>query len=114
GLDRALLASSGDAPASTISRGLRCFVVAIGEDGLHAGRALVRELREGGVATEAALEPRPLKAQLRMADRSGADLALIVGPGEVDRGVVTVKRLADQLQRELPRDELVGAIHRGD
>ena len=47
------------------------------------------------------------KAQFRRADRSGADLALVLGEQEVANGVVTVKFLRDDRdQQSVPRDEL--------
>ena len=35
-----------------------------------------------------------MKAQMKAADRSGADHAVIVGPDELDAGEVTVRRAA--------------------
>ena len=45
-----------------------------------------RELRAAGVAADAPYEDRPLKAQLKMADRAGAGYAAIVGERELEAG----------------------------
>ena len=55
--------------------GLACFVVSIGSEAAQAGDRLVDELRNAGIPAANAFEERPLKAQLKMADRSGAAYA---------------------------------------
>jgi histidyl-tRNA synthetase len=55
----------------------------------------------------AAFDARPLKAQLRMADRFGAAHAVIVGEREADAGTVTLRRLEDGRQEELSVADLL-------
>jgi histidyl-tRNA synthetase len=88
------------------------FVVAIGDEARGQARALVRELRHAGVPAEASLEERPLKAQLKMADRTGASVAAIVGEQELRDGVVTVRKMADGTQKQVEREELVAWLSR--
>jgi histidyl-tRNA synthetase len=83
------------------------FVVAIGEEARHEARSLVRSLREGGLAAQASLEDRPLKAQLRMADRAGATFAAILGEKELQDAVVTLRRMADGHQETVKAAELI-------
>jgi histidyl-tRNA synthetase len=111
GLERALLVMAkqrGSLPP--VARGV--FVVAIGDEARRQARALVRELREAGVPAEASLEDRPLKAQLKMADRTGASLAAIIGEQELRDGVVTVRRMDDGTQKQVRREELVAWLSR--
>jgi histidyl-tRNA synthetase len=82
------------------------FVVALGESAAREARALVRELREEGLAAETAYEERPLKAQLKMADRSGAAFAAIIGDQELADGVVTLRRLSDGHQETVKQGEV--------
>jgi histidyl-tRNA synthetase len=65
------------------------------------------KLRSLGVSTDQALEVRPLGTQLKMADRSGAQFAVIVGEREAAAGTVTLRRMSDGHQEELPLDEAV-------
>jgi histidyl-tRNA synthetase len=67
----------------------------------------VRDLRAAGVASDTSFEDRPLKAQLKMADRVGATYAAIVGERELGAGTVTLRRLADGEQDEVATDALV-------
>ena len=81
------------------------FVVAIGDAARAEGTSLVRALRESGVAADAAYEDRPLKAQLRMADRTGAKFAAIIGEREIADAKVTFRRLEDGEQTQVPIKE---------
>ena len=65
------------------------------------------DLRGEGVAAAASFEERPLKAQLKMADRAGAAFVAILGEHEIADGTVTLKRLSDGSQRSVPTGELV-------
>ena len=110
GLDRVLLAMESEGVAPPSDRAPLCFVVAIGADASMYAATLVRELRAAGVAVTSAFEQRPLKAQLRMADRSGAAYAAIVGPEDLASGSVTLRRLADGEQDAVPASEIVGRL----
>jgi histidyl-tRNA synthetase len=107
GLDRVLLAL--EAQGTVIEpRTPRCFVVALGEEARRAGASFVEELRAAGIAATSAYEERPLKAQLKMADRAGAAVAAIVGTKEIAAGTVTLRRLADGVQETIPAGDAVG------
>ena len=106
GLDRVLLAMEAEGLSLPPARTPSCFVVAIGERANQAGAALVEELRTAGIATAHALEDRPLKAQLKMAARAGSGFAAIMGEREVAADVVTLRRLVDGVQKEVPRAEV--------
>jgi histidyl-tRNA synthetase len=114
GLERILLAMEGEAAQMPPERAPRCFVVTLGEEAAAAGRTLVEELRAAGVPTTAAFEERPLKSQLRMADRAGATFVAILGERDLLEGTVTVKRLADGVQKSIPREEVAGRLARLD
>jgi histidyl-tRNA synthetase len=59
------------------------------------------------VAADAPFEDRPLKAQLKLADRAGARFAAILGEREIAERTVTLRRLRDGEQRSIPRTDLV-------
>lgn len=106
GVDRVLLAMRAEGAPVPPARTVRCYVVAIG-GAREAGRRLLRDLRASGIASDGALEERPLGAQLRMADRTGAAYAAILGERELASGLVTVRRLADGEQREIALADVV-------
>src|SRR5579864_2444563 len=73
-----------------------------------AALSLADRLRSAGIGTDRAWDGRSFKAQFKLADRSGARVAVIVGPDEAERGVVGLKPLRGGEQVEVP-DELVVA-----
>ncbi len=106
GLERILLAlrSEGGAVEGAV---LDCFVVAIGEGTTSSARQVARRLRAAGITTAAAFGSRPLKAQLRMADRAGATFAVIIGEKEAAAETVKLRRLADGHEEEFGLDEAI-------
>jgi histidyl-tRNA synthetase len=113
GLERVLLAMGEEGVGLPASEGAAVFVVAIGGTAA-AGRELVRGLRASGVPATSAFEDRPLKAQLRMADRSGARFAAILGEREIAEGAVTLRRLADGAQETVPIADVASRVGRTD
>jgi histidyl-tRNA synthetase len=106
GLERVLMALADEGREPPAEPGLVAFVVGVGDAGRARARALVRDLRAAGVASDAAFEDRPLKAQLKMADRTGASFAVIVGERELEAGAVTLRRLSDGTQEEVGMEAL--------
>jgi histidyl-tRNA synthetase len=105
GLERLLIAMDEEgveAPDPQVG----VFVVALGESAAREARGIVRALRQEGMAAETAYEERPLKAQLKMADRSGAAYAAIIGDQELADGVVTLRRLSDGHQETVKQSEV--------
>jgi len=111
GLDRILIALAKEGSNVPGQPQLECFVVSFGEAAAEAAGRLTRSLHRAGISADAPLDRRPLGAQLKMADRSGAIFALIIGEREAASGTVTIKRLADGHQDEVPADGAVEWIH---
>lgn len=110
GLDRILFALETERGEVASAPALECFVATVGESADGWARRIAAALRDSGISTDASLERRPLKAQLRMADRVGARFAAIVGEKESAAGTVTLRRLSDGQQRESGLDEAVAWI----
>ncbi len=106
GLERILLALQSEG-SEIKGAALDCFVVAIGEGATTSAREVARRLRGAGISTAAAFGSRPLKAQLRMADRAGATFAVIVGEKEAAAETVKLRRLADGREEERGLDEAI-------
>ena len=85
-------------------------VVYAGGGGGEAQREAMRiaaALRRAGVPAWSDLAGRPLKKQLGAAAASGAELAVIVGPSEIERRVVAVRRMGDRAESEAGLDDLL-------
>jgi histidyl-tRNA synthetase len=111
GLERVLLALADEGIEPPSEPGLAVYVVDIGA-GREAAHGLVGTLRRAGISTDAAFQERPLKAQLKAADRAGAAYAAIVGEREVGAGIATLRRLSDGEQMEVALDDVVNWLAR--
>lgn len=91
----ALLEQAGTVPAAA---GADVYVVAQGESAVRASLALADRVRAAlpGRRIEANLGGGNFKAQFRRADRSGAQVALVLGEDELARNVVQLKALRDE------------------
>jgi histidyl-tRNA synthetase len=92
---------------------LRVWVVGVGDAGRARAHELVRAIRAAGVPADTSFEDRPLKAQLKMADRAGAAYAAIVGERELEADSITLRRLEDGAQEEVPAAGLVDRLAEG-
>ena len=89
------------------------FFVMVGAVAERLALRLAEQLRDAWPALrlETGLGGGSFKSQFRRADKSGAALALVLGDGEVERGVVALKplRLGGE-QEEVPLAELPARI----
>lgn len=109
GIERLLLAADAEGALVVDSATEVCVVDLIGGD---AARDLAHELRRAGIAAERAFDRRSMKAQLRYADASGAQYALIVGEREAASRMVAIRPLRDHdAEQELvDRAGVIGRI----
>jgi len=105
GIERLLLACDAEGCFDAAHSVPDVFVV----DGTGGGAArdLSAELRAAGLAAVRGFDDRSLKAQLKLADRSGARYAVIVGARELEEGTVTLRSLGEGRQTTVPREQLV-------
>jgi histidyl-tRNA synthetase len=85
------------------------YVVTAGERAQRAALGLVERLRDAlpGIRLHVNLGGGNVKKQFARADRSGAPLALILGDGELERGVAALKPLRQETgQSECPLPDL--------
>lgn len=113
GVDRILLALEEANVAVMEPQSVQVYVVDT-TGGDHA-RDITHELRRTGIAADRRFGGGSLKAQMKSANRSNAEFAVIIGDDEAAQGVVTLRPLrsssherADQVQ--VGRDALLEAI----
>ena len=105
GVDRTLLACDDEGVFGAEPVALDAFVVDV-TGGLHAV-ALTAALRADGFAVDRAYDNRSMKAQMKLANRSGARFALIVGDDELAAGTIVVKPMhGDGEQLAVARSEI--------
>ena len=105
GVDRTLLACDDESVFAAEPVTLDAFVVDV-TGGLEAV-AITAELRAAGLAVDRGYDNRSMKAQMKLANRSGARFALIVGDDELATGTVVVKPMqGDGEQLAVARSEI--------
>jgi histidyl-tRNA synthetase len=109
GIERLLLACDAEGCFQLEPPSLDAFVVDV--TGGEQARDLCAELRSSGLGADRAFDSRSIKAQLKLADRSGARVALIIGPDELASGEVTIRELrAKADQRRVARSAVVSEL----
>jgi histidyl-tRNA synthetase len=111
GVDRILLACDAEGVFDTPAAAVKVFVVDVTES--NEGLKVCEQLRAAGIGADRAYGGRSMKAQMKVADRSGAPLAAIIGDDELASGEITVRDLrGDSGQHRVSRDQLVATIQR--
>jgi histidyl-tRNA synthetase len=93
GVERILMAVEAEGATKALMAGQGVDVFVVDFAGGEAARNLTAKLRAAGVRADRAFDGRSPKAQFKAADRSGAKLALVVGPDESSSGKVGIKDL---------------------
>ena len=83
------------------------FIVSLGEAALKENMLLAQMLRQRGVACEMELADRKAKAQMKHANRAGAEQVIIRGDNELEKGIFVVKDMKEGTQREVELPELM-------
>lgn len=111
GVDRILLACEMEKIELKLRAPLDAFVVDL-TDGSHATQ-IADKLRQSGFGVDRSFGGRSMKAQMKVADRSGALYAIIVGDDELEKNEVTLRDLrGDGAQVRVERSNLENALLR--
>jgi histidyl-tRNA synthetase len=109
GIERLLLTRAAEGvTGALLKRTPDLFVV--DTSGHDAATVLVDRLRGAGFATGRAYDERSMKAQMKVADKSGARFALLVGPKEHAAGQVTIRDLRTSDDERSQRSVALGDV----
>lgn len=108
GVDRTLLACDAEGVFAAPDSQPHVFVVCTteGVDGL----VVTEELRRSGLRVERSFDHRSMKAQMKAANRSRAAVAVILGPDEVENGIVSIRPLDERPQFSVGRSEMTEKV----
>jgi histidyl-tRNA synthetase len=85
-------------------------VIPVAEELSDAARSVANKLRSNGLRTSTPLELRKLGKEITRADKSGAQVVVIIGQEDWAAGNVTVRNLATKEQRQVSLDEAATAV----
>jgi histidyl-tRNA synthetase len=109
GIDRTILACDDEGVFGAPAPALDVFVVDV--TGGAEALAITEELRGAGLTADRAFDNRSMKSQMKAADKSGADFAVIVGESEREAKTAVVRPLrSDGEQQVVDRADLVAVI----
>jgi len=109
GVERTLIACDVESVFPGPAGGVEVFVV--DTTGGSGALALSTELRRAGRSVDRGFGGRSMKAQMKAADRSGAELALIIGEDEAASDTVTARFLRGvRPQEQWPRAETAARV----
>ena len=82
----------------------KLYVADLGERAQIKALEITERLRRDGKYAECDIVGRSLKAQMKYANKIGAEYTLIIGDSEIDAGVAQLKNMADGTQTEVALD----------
>ncbi len=86
------------------------YLVALGEKARTAGIKLIIELRSSGISTEFDPDKVSMNAQMKMANKSDAKFALILGEDELINNKIVLKNLENGEQEAVNISEIIKSI----
>jgi histidyl-tRNA synthetase len=88
----------------------KVFLIYMGDQAKKKSLGLLESLYDAGISVKEAFSKESLKAQLRMADREGSDLALILGQQEVFEDVIIIRDMQSGTQEAVPIRKMIEEV----
>lgn len=101
---RGLKAPEGEKP--------KVFLAQLGDLAKRKSLGLIEALRVGGISVQESLGRDSVKSQLKVAERIGAEVALILGQKEALDSTVIIREISSGIQETIPQDKLVEFLKR--
>lgn len=109
-IERVLLTLKSQGIELPISKGLDCYLVALGEEAEKASLSILDPLRNAGISCDKDYVGRKMKAQFKAADRYGAKFVLILGEDELANQQILIKNMANGEQKKVSFNDYVTVI----
>lgn len=112
GLERLLMAMEKQGVAFPAPEGCDVYFASIGEKAAKKAARLTDMLRGEGFFAECDTMGRSLKAQMKYADKIGAEYSIVLGDEEISKGIVVVKGMKYKSETETKLDEIADTLLR--
>lgn len=110
GIERAVIVLKQLGLAEAKRETVDVFVAALGEEAVLPALQLLQQLRQAGISAETDYQRRSLKGQMKLADRLGSRITLMLGEDELAQGVVTLRDMVTKEQCHLPLEDTVASV----
>ena len=105
GLERLILTMESQGCDFIQPKKCNLFLATMGENALLKAITLTKELRADGFWVEYDIMGRGLKAQMKYADKIGAEYVIVLGDNEIETGIIKLKNMKTGEQSELKLDD---------
>ncbi len=106
GITRIILAMEAQGIEVPSEDKMKLYIASLGASAQAAAVGIVKRLRDMGIYAECDLVGRSLKAQMKYADKVGAEYTLIIGDSELESGRAVLKHMTDSTQTEIVISEI--------
>ncbi len=105
GMERLLMVM--DSQGIEIPKPVPCalYVAGLGDSAQVKAFELVQKVREYGLQAETDVVGRGLRAQMKYADKIGAQFSMVIGDNEIEQGTAVVKNMTTGEQTQIKLDE---------
>lgn len=112
GLERLLLILKSEGKLNDEKSSLKLFVGTIGDNAKGFAQKLLYDLRLKGISAEMDLLSRSVKAQMKYADKLGAEYSVVLGDDEIENKKATFKNMktGEQIETLLSADDICEII----
>ena len=87
------------------------YIASMGEKAQIKATELCTALRNEGFIAQSDVCARGLKAQMRFANKLGAQFCLVLGDDEIASGKARLKNMGDSTETEISLDDICGALY---
>jgi histidyl-tRNA synthetase len=110
GLTRVILAMKESGCADVEENKPLLYIAPLGSGAVAKALSIVAKLRDNGIYAECDICSRSLKAQMKYADKIGAEYTLIIGDSELECGKAQLKNMKKSEQREIEIDNIYSVL----
>ena len=110
GTDRTLMACEAENLIVGEKSLIDVFIVPIGDRAHQLAVSLLQQIRAANLRADMAYGDRGLKGAMKAADKSGAQLAVVIGDEEVSNSRVQIKNLGDSSQVQVALGDMVAHL----
>ncbi|MCL2352627.1 MAG: histidine--tRNA ligase [Firmicutes bacterium] len=110
GMERLMMVLEREGKLPAAEAGPRVYVGSVGEKGFALSREATLGLRRAGIPAEWDIMGRSVKAQMKHADKLGAEFSLILGDDEAESGRAALRNMRTGEKEEVEIDRLAEAI----
>jgi histidyl-tRNA synthetase len=105
GIERMMISLERLGSLKSISQVPEVFLAAVDDSSRRKLWKIVNELRKEGIATDFDLKRRSLKKQMEYANSLGIRYVAIIGPKEIEKGIIRLKDMSKHEENELSFEE---------